>query len=256
MRSTAHWLAWKCGLGLVAGREHVRVARALRHLPQVAVEFAAGRLSFSKVRALTRLATPDTEKELIHVVRNTTAAQLDRLLAQHRRARRSNNPGAHANSERLDYHYDDEGFLVGSFRIAPERAPVVSHGLDVMTGRIRDLGSEGDDGGAPPPQRTRSRAHALVEMCERAIDDASAEASPAASDRYQLVLHSTVESMQRPDDADDQGPATELQAPSGLTVRLSPATAANARHQAAPSPPARSTTSGTGLTAARPVWPT
>jgi len=89
MRSTAHWLAWKCGLGLVAGREHVRVARALRQLPRIADEFAAGRLSFSKVRALTRLATPDTEAELIHVARNATAAQLDRLLAQHRRGART-----------------------------------------------------------------------------------------------------------------------------------------------------------------------
>jgi hypothetical protein len=57
------------------------------------------------------------------------------------------------------------------------------------------------------------------------IDDASAEASSAAAERYQLVLHSSVESLARPDDGEDDGPATELQAPGGLAVRLSPATA-------------------------------
>jgi hypothetical protein len=225
MKSTAHWLAWKCGLGLVAGRDHVRVARALPGLPLIAGEFAAGRLSFSKVRALTRMATPENEQELIHVARNTTAAQLDRLLAKYRRARRSNNPDSHAKSERLDYHFDDEGFLVGSFRIAPERAPVVGHAFDVLTGRLRELGSEGDEHADPSPGRRPSRADALVRMCEASIDNASAEASPAAAERYQLIVHSSVESLARPDDSADEGPATELQAPSGLTVRLSPATA-------------------------------
>ena len=225
MKSTAHWLAWKCGLGLVTGREHVRVARALRDLPVVSAEFAAGRLSFSKVRAITRLATPATEGQLVDVARAATAAQLDRLLSRHRRARRANGLDEHAKSEHLNYHYDDEGFLVGSFRIAPERAPVVGHGLDVMTGRIQELDSEGDETSERTPRRRRSRADALVEMCERAVDDASAEASPLAAERYQLVIHSSAESLARPDHADDEGSATELQAPGGLTVRLSPATA-------------------------------
>src|SRR3954447_25241235 len=83
MRSTAHWLSWKCGMSLTTGREHVRVARALRGLPAVAAGSAAGRLSFSKVRALTRLATPDNEAELVQMADYATAAQLDRLLAKH-----------------------------------------------------------------------------------------------------------------------------------------------------------------------------
>lgn len=181
MRSTAHWLAWKCGLGLVAGREHVRVARALRELPVVAGEFAAGRLSFSKVRAVTRLATAQTERQLVDVARAATAAQLDRLLARHRRAQRAEDRAAHARAEHLSYHLDDDGFLVGSFRIAPERAPVVSHGLDVMTGRVPELGSEGDDDAGLAPGRRPSRADALVAMCERALDGAAADASVSSS---------------------------------------------------------------------------
>lgn len=61
----AYWLSWRCGLGTVAAREHVRVARALRVLPRVRAEFAAGRLSYSKVRAITRIATPELEERLV-----------------------------------------------------------------------------------------------------------------------------------------------------------------------------------------------
>ena len=57
-RSTAAWLSWACGIGPAAAREKVRVARALPALPQVCAAFAAGRLSYSKVRAITRVATP------------------------------------------------------------------------------------------------------------------------------------------------------------------------------------------------------
>jgi hypothetical protein len=81
MRSTAHWLSWQCGVGLTAGREQVRVARALRSLPLVAAEFADGRLSYSKVRAVSRVATAATEATLVEWALHATAAQLDRLVS-------------------------------------------------------------------------------------------------------------------------------------------------------------------------------
>jgi hypothetical protein len=65
VRSCAHWLSWRAGIGLVAAREQVRVARALENLPLIAAELAAGRLSYSKVRAMTRIATPATEADLV-----------------------------------------------------------------------------------------------------------------------------------------------------------------------------------------------
>ena len=54
--SCAHWLSWQCGLAPGPAREHVRVARALPALPRIGRAFADGRLSYSKVRALTRIA--------------------------------------------------------------------------------------------------------------------------------------------------------------------------------------------------------
>ena len=59
--SMAHWLGWRCGIGIVAAREHVRVANALAELPETSAWFAGGWISYSKVRALTRVATAETE---------------------------------------------------------------------------------------------------------------------------------------------------------------------------------------------------
>jgi hypothetical protein len=64
MTSCAAWLSWKCQMSSGAAREHVRVARALRDLPVIRAGFGAGRLSYAKVRALTRIATPATEAGL------------------------------------------------------------------------------------------------------------------------------------------------------------------------------------------------
>src|SRR5437763_10246281 len=61
--SCAEWLAWRCALSPRAAREHVRVARALGGLPLIHEAFACGELSYAKVRALTRVATPAAEGE-------------------------------------------------------------------------------------------------------------------------------------------------------------------------------------------------
>ena len=63
----AAWLSWRCGLDPRSAREKVRVARALDGLPLVGAEFGKGRLSYSKVRALTRIATPENEQSLVDV---------------------------------------------------------------------------------------------------------------------------------------------------------------------------------------------
>src|SRR4051795_4279150 len=87
MRSTAHWLTWKCGIGMTAAREQVRVARKLHDLPVTAEAFAAGRLSYSKVRAVTRCATPSTEADIVAAAECATAAQMEQIQAGLRRAR-------------------------------------------------------------------------------------------------------------------------------------------------------------------------
>ena len=72
--SCAHWLTWRIGLDRGAAREKVRVARALGSLPRIDAAFAAGRLSYSKVRAITRVATPENEQNLLEVSLAATGA--------------------------------------------------------------------------------------------------------------------------------------------------------------------------------------
>jgi hypothetical protein len=86
--SCASWLAWRVGWDLGTAREHVRVARALGTLPLVDAALAAGRLSYSKVRALTRVATPATEAALVDDALRTTAAQLETICRKLRTVQR------------------------------------------------------------------------------------------------------------------------------------------------------------------------
>src|SRR5213080_2719587 len=84
-RSCAHWLNWRVGLDMGAARERVRVARALGTLPLLAHALAKGELSYAKVRALTRVATPETEARLLAVGRAGTADHVERIVRGWRR---------------------------------------------------------------------------------------------------------------------------------------------------------------------------
>jgi hypothetical protein len=79
-RSCADWLSWRVGLDKGAARERVRVARALGTLPRLAQALAGGEISYSKVRALTRVATPETEEQLLGVARAGTAVHVERIV--------------------------------------------------------------------------------------------------------------------------------------------------------------------------------
>jgi hypothetical protein len=71
-------LCWRIGLDPATAREKVRVARALGKLPAIDGALKAGKLSYAKVRALTRVATPETEAQLLELAMFATGAQLER----------------------------------------------------------------------------------------------------------------------------------------------------------------------------------
>ena len=77
----AEWLNMKCGISLSTGREKLRVARALFFLPHISGAYQNGELSYSKVRAMTRVATEITERELLGYARKATASQVDQHCA-------------------------------------------------------------------------------------------------------------------------------------------------------------------------------
>jgi hypothetical protein len=115
MKSCAHWLNWKCGISLNAARERVRVARALGGLPQISAAMARGALSFSKVRALTRVATPATEELLLTLASHGTAEHLEVTVRCFRRAQEAEELSREAQQQaarRLSYWWDADGSLV------------------------------------------------------------------------------------------------------------------------------------------------
>jgi hypothetical protein len=82
-------------MGARAAREHVRTARCLERLPQIHEAFRSGELSYSKVRALTRVADSDSEEQLLELARHATAAQLERMVLGFRRVSREEADRAH-----------------------------------------------------------------------------------------------------------------------------------------------------------------
>jgi hypothetical protein len=106
IRSCADWISWRCAIAPRAAREHVRVARRLPELPLIREAFRSGELSYSKVRALTRVANPKSEGDLLYLARNATAAQLDRMVRGYRRVTREEADLAHDTSH-VNWSWDD-----------------------------------------------------------------------------------------------------------------------------------------------------
>jgi hypothetical protein len=127
--SCAAWLAWRVGLDPGAARERVRVARALGTLPRLARSLARGELSYAKVRALTRVATPETEERLLAVGRAGTAAHVERIVRGWRRVDRQaearETARRHA-SRALHVYRDDDGMMVVRGRSRRRSAPCSS----------------------------------------------------------------------------------------------------------------------------------
>lgn len=84
LKSCAHWLNWKCGIDMGAAREKVRAALALTNLPKTKTAFQKGELSFSKVRALTKIATPKNESFLLNIAEYGTAQHMEKLVKAYR----------------------------------------------------------------------------------------------------------------------------------------------------------------------------
>jgi hypothetical protein len=77
LNDCAEWLDWKCGIARVTAQEKVRMARALLGLPRIEAAFASGDLSYSKVRALCRVATQRNETDLLEYALRSSAEQVE-----------------------------------------------------------------------------------------------------------------------------------------------------------------------------------
>jgi hypothetical protein len=128
--SCAHWLSWRCGIALGAGREKVRVAHALAELPLIDDALRLGQLSYSKVRAMTRVATADNEHSLVEIARHSTAAQLEKICRLF--AQSQPRPSGRAEPERwLRVRDTDDGMVRIGVQLRPEEAARLLEALQI-----------------------------------------------------------------------------------------------------------------------------
>ena len=138
-KSCAEWLSWRVGLDLNAAYERVRVARALPSLPRISDAFARGTLSYSKVRALTRVATAAIEQRLLTASTSMTAAQVERLVRAWRRVDRNAENTLTAERQKtrsLHMYQDEDGMVVVRGRLTPEAGVVLRQALAAACDRI------------------------------------------------------------------------------------------------------------------------
>ena len=151
VRSLAHWLSWKCGIGELVAREKVRVARALRELPMIDATFERGEISYSKVRAMTRAATPENEAQLLNIARHGTAEHMERLVRVYRRARKQAeiSPGEteRRREERFYCFDEDEETTVFGGRVSAEQGRLLMKALDAIVAEME--ADEREAGDAP-----------------------------------------------------------------------------------------------------------
>ena len=210
-RSCAHWLSFRTGVDLGASRERVRVARALAELPCISAAFERAELSYSKVRAITRIADAESEQDWLAVSLEATAAQLEKLVRACRRAGQAGLEQANQKHEAryLRYHFDEQGMLVLHGRLPPEMGAAV----------VKALEAAGDAIYAEPPEaepdvsaetlevgRTTWEAHSGLEVVVRDSSTAEQRAADALvlmsrcaldqglkqgtlADKYQVMVH-------------------------------------------------------------------
>ena len=233
--SCAQWLSWRAGLSQGAAREHVRVARALGKLPGLSDAMRRGKVSYSKVRAVTRVATPENEQTQLEVALAGTAEHVERIARAWRRIDRNVEQAEERRREAsraLRTWVDEDGMVVVRGRLTPEVGAVLRRALEAACDQARrapawDGGGDedaadpadgvGEDaaagaGSADGVEKKAADAPADVEeptLLQRQADAIGTVAEAAlaggldrgtAGDRYQVVLHVDAEALAAPRD--------------------------------------------------------
>src|SRR6188472_4059078 len=127
----AGWLGYRCGVTGREAREYMRVAEALQDLPAIRAAFSRGETTYTKVRALTRVATGANEERLLELAGALTASQLERALRVFRRITAEDARETHE-LEFVSYHFEEDGSLYLRARLAAEDGTVLVKALDEL----------------------------------------------------------------------------------------------------------------------------
>jgi len=201
-RSCAHWLAFRCGYRLGAARERVRAARALVTLPQTSASMSRGELSFSAVRALTRVATPENETDLLDLARGCTTAQLERMVRGFKLGSRQDE--ADREKERFESRTfsvfpDEEGMYEVKGKLTPEIGALLMRAVEAASDSLyREKGPKSVSAETSFQDAAHRRADALGLVAERAMAAGFGKSAPVSgtkAERYQVLLHVDAETL-------------------------------------------------------------
>lgn len=186
-RNGSEWLAWRCGLTLSAAREKVRTANALGNLPEISRAFQDGRLSYSKVRALTRAADRDNEDLLLAYALSASASQVEERCRQMRNVQPDSVRDAQRSWERRTlsvWRNESRGTLSISLEVPLEAGELITQALDRAV-------AAGETASGPEFTDTTwhtQQADAMVAIARSYLSGAATEPT-ATADHYQVVLH-------------------------------------------------------------------
>lgn len=188
--SCAHWLSWQVGLDLRAAREKVRVAHALVAFPVIAGAMADGSLSYSKVRAITRIATDATQEGLVEIALNGTTNQVERLVSAHRRAapHPDDREAAQWAQRGMWHEVQPDGSVTITLRLPPEQATSFLSSVELFAPPSEVLADGTRD------SRAARRADGAVGMAA-AAHAADAEGRSTSATRYLVTLHADIGSI-------------------------------------------------------------
>jgi hypothetical protein len=186
LSNCTQWLHWRCDLSLSAAREKIRVAHALKDLPEISRAFSTGTLSYSKVRALTRIATPSNESSFLDFAMTTTAARVEERCRQ----LRNSQPESAAMANRVH-----QGRSLRTWRNAERGTMTITVEVPIEDGELIDqaLSKAIESGTANGPEFASTslaaqQADALIDVCKSYLHGTS-DSRSNSGDAYQVVIH-------------------------------------------------------------------
>jgi Domain of unknown function (DUF222)/HNH endonuclease len=197
-KSLAHWLSWCCAMTPGVAREHVRVAKALRRMPTIAGLFGEGRLSYSKVREVTRVVDVVDEQRLVELALTATASQLARMISGFRSA--DGMRIAQQAKRQVSWHEREDGMIEFRARLPKEDAAAVIAALEAAREQFGPPPVKPDPCGAeasssPPEVGSYSKADALLDVARGFLDAAPQDRS--GEDRTMVVVQVSAENLAR-----------------------------------------------------------
>ncbi len=181
IRSCSHWLNWKCGIAHSAAREKVRVAHCLDELPLINEAFEQGHISYSKVRALTRVATNANEDYFLMISEYGTASHMEQLVRKYQQVERNQQPkqqDSQYQQRKLTYYQDDDGMWIINGKLPQEEGGLIVKAIEeVMRLQNKPLPNaiNLEKSGYSEPQNAGSSACAETPSPESAKPSACAE---------------------------------------------------------------------------------